>query len=51
MRTTRWVWPPGSARMPLTVAGYGQIRHASLPANPRLVALADGDPPEQWGVL
>ncbi|MET0493007.1 MAG: hypothetical protein ABW000_07735 [Actinoplanes sp.] len=40
-RLTRWAWPPGAPRLPLTVAGHGQIGHARLGNRTgRLVTLA-----------
>ncbi|MDP9792465.1 hypothetical protein J2S43_000977 [Catenuloplanes nepalensis] len=50
-RLTRWAWPPGHPRLPLTVVGHGQITHAGLQPSRRLLALIDDAPPERWGVL
>jgi hypothetical protein len=50
VRLTRWTWPPGSPRFPLTIAGHGQIRHAFLKNPERLVVLA-GAAPAVWGLL
>ena len=49
-RLTRWAWPPGSPRFPLTIAGNGQIRHAELRNSSRLLTLA-GTTPAVWGLL
>lgn len=50
-RLTRWAWPPGAPRFPLTVAGHGQISHARLGNRTgRLVTLA-GATPAVWGLL
>lgn len=49
----RWLWPPGTPRFPLTVAGHGRIGHAYLPAahQRRLHVLTETAPPARWGVL
>jgi hypothetical protein len=49
-RLTRWAWPPGTPRFPLTVVGHGQLRHHYLTNPERLVALA-GAVPVAWGLL
>ncbi len=49
-RLTRWAWPPGAPRFPLTIAGHGRLRHNYLKNPERLVALA-GTAPAVWGLL
>lgn len=49
-RLTRWAWPPGAPRFPLTVAGHGQLRHHYLKNPERLIVLA-GTTPAVWGLL
>lgn len=49
-RLTRWAWPSGAPRFPLTIAGSGQLRHSYLKNPERLVVLA-GTTPAVWGLL
>jgi hypothetical protein len=49
-RMTRWAWPPGTPRFPLTITGHGLFRHNYLKNPERLVTLA-GTAPAVWGLL